>query len=109
MFNVFLDDMRPGPAHLNPDMSGEMTSPEWFNWVVCRSVGQVQVLLQKGMVNDLSLDHDLGPNMPTGYDLCKWMLENGLWPHGDITIHSQNPVGAKNMKELVDRHFYDKR
>jgi len=113
MFNVYLDDIRSGPINsaggqlIGSDAYG-FTYPDWHQWVVCRSMKCVQELLECGLVRDLSLDHDLGEDLPTGYDLCKWMVESNYWPKGDIFIHSQNPVGMRNMKELVDRYFYKK-
>lgn len=112
MFNVYLDDMRAGPINtdggvLIGDAAYGFSWPDWHNWIICRSVDQVKILLHNGLVDNLSLDHDLGQDLPTGYDLVKWMVENDCWPKGDITIHSANPVGAKNMKEMVDRYFYE--
>jgi hypothetical protein len=106
MFNVYLDDLRQGP--FNGQNSDVEFYKYWQTWIVCRSTSQVVDLLKAGLVDRLSLDHDLGDNMPTGYDLCKWMGDNNCWPKGDIVIHSSNPVGARNMKEYVDRYFYKK-
>lgn len=91
---IFLDDIR------NSDLR---------DWVVVRRVDYVKTLLQHGLVSHLSLDHDLGDNEPTGYDLCKWMAENDCWPTDEIYIHSANPVGQQNMKAIVDRYFYERR
>ncbi len=104
MFNVFLDDWRPGPynRHDNPD-------PGWDKWVICRHVDQVKRFLELGLVNDLSLDHDLGQSTdtgklnPDGGDLVKWMIETNTWPKGQISIHSANITEAMNMKADIDR------
>src|SRR5688572_4381266 len=93
---IYLDDER------NP-------TPTWGNeWVIVRRVKDVQTLLLAGLVDQLSLDHDLGENEPTGYDLCKWMAEHNIWPQVACTIHSANPVGMQNMKATIDRYFYGK-
>lgn len=55
------------------------------------------------------LDHDLGGHSmvdsfgeePTGYTLAKWMAENPDRKPERIYIHSYNPVGAKNMQDLL--------
>jgi len=40
----------------------------------------------------------------TGYDLVKWMAENEVWPKNKPTVHSDNPVGRKNMLGVIDRY-----
>ncbi len=95
--NVFMDDVRPGPTSYDAD-------DFWQNWVVVRSVRNTKKLLEWGQVNDLSLDHDMGPGQETGYDLVKWMAENNIWPNGKISVHSANPVGAENMRATIDRY-----
>lgn len=91
--NVYMDDVRPGPDIFDED---------WDKWVVVRSVENVKILLN--LIDDLSLDHDMGDNHETGYDLVKWMAENQKWPEGITTIHSQHPVGAQQMKGVIDRY-----
>lgn len=105
MFNVYLDDLKPGP---NNDYLG-VPYPQWETWVIVRSVENVKKLLELGLVNNLSLDHDMGLNSetfnenPNGSDLVKWMIESGVWPKGIITIHSQNIGKAKEMKSDIDK------
>jgi hypothetical protein len=58
------------------------------------------------------LDHDLGhlENVPsrfanTGYHFCEWLVnQTKQYP---IIIHSHNPCGADNMKELLDRYRFN--
>lgn len=104
MFNVYLDDDRSGPGNHFGDVS-----IGWENWVIARSVQSVQELLNLGLVNDLSLDHDLGYNSKSGElnangrTLVMWMIENNIWPKGEITIHSQNLIKAIEMKADIDK------
>lgn len=100
-FNIYLDDIRIGPK---APMSDNVKT-DWANWVICRHVDQVKSMLANGMVEDMSLDHDLGLENPSGYDLCKWMVEYKMYPKGDIYLHSSNPVGIKNMKELLENYW----
>ena len=95
--NVYMDDTRPGPS-----WSAIFEYDAWHTWVIVRSVENTKVLLEAGMVEDLSLDHDMGLRQLSGHDLVKWMVETGNWPTGIITIHSGNIVGAQNMKSLID-------
>lgn len=88
--NVYLDDCRPGP------LSSE--------WVIVRSAKSAMVLLKCGIVNDMSLDHDMGNNEPTGYELLLWMEENNIWPSGNISVHSANLSGATKMKLAIESH-----
>lgn len=44
--------------------------------------------------------------VPTGYDLCKWMAENDVWPQYKPTVHSANPVGRVNMQSIIDRYWH---
>ena len=54
---------------------------------------------------------DWGTVMPhcthfgTGYDLCLWMAEHGIWPAEKPTVHSMNPVGRQRMEGVIDRYF----
>ena len=98
-WSLFLDDERFPPA----------TDPN--DWIIARTVGQAQVLVDcMGLPWRMSLDHDLGDGIPTGHDFVKWLVEADL--DGDIDInrieyfyvHSQNPVGAKNMNQLFENY-----
>lgn len=113
---VFLDDIR-NPYDVGLDAS---------EWVVVRRYQDMEDILYhcSHLITDVSLDHDLGDPIAreangifipkqvedkrTGYDLTKWMAETNIWPKENVFIHSANPVGAKNMKAIVDRYFYRK-
>jgi hypothetical protein len=64
----------------------------------------------------LDLDHDLGDldidndgemnlNAPTGYDICKYIVEHQI-PLVGFHIHSMNPVGVQNMRQLLTHYGY---
>lgn len=90
---VFLDDTRDTPK----------------GWVRCYWPNEVIDLIEKGGVEVVSLDHDLGDDSRgTGYDVCTWLeqkvFEEG-W-EGDFVppvfrIHSANPVGRKRMESSI--------
>ena len=94
MRNLFLDDTRQPK-----DIYGSNRK-----WELVTTTQEVKDALLAGEVNNLSLDHDLGRDQETGYDLVKWMAENNQWPKGEITVHSANPVGAANMRAMIDRY-----
>lgn len=89
MINVYVDDLRDCPV----------------GFVVARTFQEAIHLLENQEVDILSLDHDLGENtegnlLPSGYDLVKYMCENGLRAN-KIYIHTDNPVGRTNMYETL--------
>lgn len=53
----------------------------------------------------VDFDHDLGVGK-NGYDISKYIVENQI-PISGYTVHSMNPVGAFNIKQLLDRYGYD--
>ena len=68
--------------------------------------------MNKDEVLILDLDHDLGETEDgynelarTGYDVCKWMVENEF-PICYFHIHSMNSVGSANMRQLLTHYGY---
>lgn len=55
------------------------------------------------------LDHDLGDNQPTGYDLCQKIEEfayNGyLLNVKEFVIHSMNPLGRSRMYQCLYKYY----
>ncbi len=92
MIRIFLDDCRPCPD----------------GYILAKNYIEMIKLLEenKGQIEGISLDHDLGEDK-SGYDVCKWMVENDNYPEKFITIHSSNPIGVKNMMQLLDRYAPD--
>jgi hypothetical protein len=115
MINLWLDDMRPAPE----------------GWVHVKTVPEAQRYLEAGIVDRMSLDHDLGAceecmgnlsvvewliesnyqHMPncehfgTGYTLVCWMEETGKWSVQKPTVHSANPAGRLKMQMGIDREW----
>ena len=52
----------------------------------------------------IDFDHDLGEEK-TGYDLAKYLLEHNI-NIGGFSIHSMNPVGRKNIYDLLTHYGY---
>jgi hypothetical protein len=112
---LWLDDVRPAPG----------------GWLHVKTVAEAQKAFADYDVQLASLDHDLGAcdecsggltpeewlethffeSMPncthfgTGYDLCLWMAEHGIWPPVKPTVHSANPVGRDRMRGVIERYF----
>lgn len=97
-YMMFLDDERFPPDN------GEV-------WIVVRNMAQaVACVRMSGLPLLVSFDHDLGENERTGYDFAKWLIESDLDGIFSIenmqwTVHSQNPVGAKNIEKILE-NFY---
>lgn len=88
---LWLDDVRPAPP----------------GWVWCKNANDCMILwaVFKNEVDEVSLDHDLGENVKTGYDVAKWVerevVEEGFENFPVIHIHSANPVGRKNIEAAL--------
>lgn len=94
---LFLDDERM-PA----DWMLEQT-----DCMIARTVEEAEeIILEYGLPDIVSLDHDLGKDQQTGYDFVKWLIEKDLDGALNISViskfyvHSQNCVGADNMLKL---------
>lgn len=80
-------------------------------WSVCRTgedaVREIKSLSQiPNCKIFVSFDHDLGFGI-NGYDVARWIVENEI-PIAGFTVHSMNPVGAKNIIELLTHYGYTK-
>ncbi len=100
-YRMFIDDERFPPA-----------SWEGTDFVICRSLTEVQDVVElRGLPDLVSFDHDLGDNVPTGMDIAKWMVEQDLDKRHFFSqnffylIHSQNPVGAGNIKTYLNSYL----
>ncbi len=93
-YDLFVDDERDPPR-------------DGRDWTVARSVEEAVALVgARGLPRFISFDHDLGEG-GTGQDFARWLVEHcldgGLAPDFSFYVHSQNPVGAENIRALLDR------
>lgn len=92
---IFLDDIRNAPDS---------------SWIVIRDANKVLMdyIYEYVIIDEISFDHDLGLDEPTGYDLLKEierLAYEGFWyglKNCEFKIHSANPVGRKNMQAAID-------
>lgn len=105
-YKLFLDDIR-----MPPDHNGSL-------WVIARSMDDaIWYIEHKGIPNFISFDHDLAddhyiigqPRLEkTGYDFAKWFgdyvfLNDLSLPYDfNYSVHSMNPVGAKNIRDYME-------
>ncbi len=87
MIHVYLDDLRPCPK----------------GFVLARNAAECIELLRSCEIDVLSLDHDLGWDEPTGYDVAQYIVESGKYPR-DIYMHSSSAMGRSNMFQLLYKH-----
>ena len=85
-----------------------MTPPQGVIYITTRSYQATVDFL--GYCRDMhwdvliDLDHDLGEEK-TGYDICKFIIEND-YPLLGYMLHTMNPVGMQNMKQLLSHYGY---
>jgi NAD+-processing family protein with receiver domain len=95
---IWLDDIRPAPDGWTwmKNATRVMTLIESAAWNVGRSGSDI---------THISLDHDLGENVETGYDVMAFIEEMVVlhdYKLPVITIHSANPVGRANIQRVID-------
>jgi len=98
-WNLFLDDVR--------------TPKTDRDFIVARSVKEaIQLIRDKGFPSYMSLDHDLGEDVPTGHDFVKWIVteyQDDILPEFTFNVHSANPVGKENMESLLNNFIKHKK
>ena len=86
-------------------LDDERIMPKEFD-VHAKTAEEAINLLCTGKVTEISLDHDLGESCNgTGYDVAKWIEHAAVDGRmGKIAwdIHSQNPVGRRNMQAALN-------
>jgi hypothetical protein len=97
-YRMFIDDERFPPSDGN-------------EWVICRNKAEVEhALNHRGFPAFISFDHDLGEQEPSGMDIA-WMLvdrdlDSPVIPDNfEFYVHSQNSVGAVNIKKLLENYL----
>lgn len=95
---IWVDDERELPRYANA-IAEESIMCKTYRQAICAlntycSLGNVY----------LDLDHDLGCKQ-TGYDIAKYVVENQLPIYG-FFCHSFNPVGKKNIEDLLLHYGY---
>jgi len=87
---VWLDDERPMPPEFNRHM---------------KTAEDAIAMLATGLVETISLDHDLGAEKNgTGYDVACFIERaaySGQLAPIEIMIHSANPVGRERMEQAI--------
>lgn len=92
-YKLYIDDLR---------------TPRTKGWIVVRSYEEfISTILDRGIPEEISFDHDLGwdykenKELRSGYDCAKWLVENDIVIN-NFNVHSANPVGAMNIRCLLE-------
>lgn len=102
---IYVDDIR------SDDRFFKSLKGEWCP-VICRSYEETVSILEYGISAEdtvlIDLDHDLGfddedGSEQNGYDICKYIVEHQI-PIAAFHIHSMNPVGCTNMRQLLTHY-----
>ena len=102
---IYVDDIRDDDYFYN-----HYLSPEWRP-IICRNYGLAVQALTQHLTDEIfiDLDHDLGFDNDnceySGYDICKFIIQHQI-PLTGFHIHSMNPVGAQNMRQLLTHYGY---
>ena len=96
-YNLFIDDERFPPDDAQ-------------DWIIVRSSQEARdVIVQQGPPNFISFDHDLGGE-DTAMKVVQFLIDSHLM--GFIRrfptkyyVHSQNPVGAANIRGLMNYYI----
>ena len=89
---LWVDDVRPAP----------------YGYVWVKTVNDAILQIEMHEQNNIpflliSLDHDAGDYGPPDYiKVLDWLEETGR--NYPIRIHSMNPVGAENMRRIIERN-----
>lgn len=82
--------------------------PVGDDWLTVRnSDGAILAVMAFGMPNEIAFDHDLGGD-DTSIKFIHWLMNqvmDGVYDFPDgftYSVHSQNPVGARNIKNKMD-------
>lgn len=98
IIKIWVDDIRPAPD----------------GYIHCRSVNETKAAIhqyERDFNDDtilISLDYDSGDYFNDGGDYIKileWLEEEGIVDTGYFFhLHTRNPVGAKNMRRIIQRN-----
>ena len=110
---IYVDDIREDDTFFKT--LHNYTHMEWIP-IICRSAEEAICFLyyhnEECYNIIIDLDHDLGEGHEmddslalSGYDICKYIVENQISLMG-FHIHSMNPVGVANMRQLLTHYGY---
>ena len=107
---IYVDDIREDDTFFNKTFDRSCWMP-----IICRNYEDtIRVIdeFHESHIIFIDLDHDLGEGNEiddkmalSGYDICKYIVENKI-PILGFHIHSMNPIGSANMRQLLTHYGY---
>lgn len=92
----YLDDERRVPAGQNMILIADYDS----------MIRTIDMCVQNNIEFSIDFDHDLGDPCFSGYTVAKYIVENQI-PMTSFHIHSMNPVGRRNIQQLLTHYGYN--
>ena len=102
IFYIWLDDERPIKV---PKVVYDTGGTAWFARNYDQCIRGIDLAVKYGDEIWIDFDHDLGYGN-TGYDVAKYLVENNITAF--YRVHSMNPVGRKNIEQLLNHYGYEK-
>ena len=95
--SIWVDDLRPAPKGFIwcKTFKSAIATIEYYD--TCEFIDGFGI-------RTIDLDHDLGEDK-SGYDVAKFIVENHISLES-FYCHSMNPVGKKNIEQLLSHYGY---
>ena len=106
-YKLFIDDERD-PFNVAWGTPQDQLMYRDGDWIVARNWFDVlEIVVSMGFPQMISFDHDLGDGEITGYEIAQKlanMVMDGVRLPSDFEfrVHSQNPVGAENIRRYME-------
>ena len=107
-YNLFLDDLR--------ELNWVYPDADPKGWIVCRTYDDaVSIVYQHGWPSFISFDHDLGEDSTeSGFSFAKKLVEfdldfKNMPADFSYAVHSANPLGAANIRGLLENYLNSKK
>lgn len=91
----FLDDERGVPQGMDAILVPDYDS----------MIRTIQMCQTYGIEFAIDFDHDIGDPYFSGYTVAQYIVEHQI-PMTAFAIHSMNPVGAANIRQLLTHYGY---
>lgn len=96
---IYIDDTRYDYSNV----------PNGMAFVHCKTykdtIEKLRFYIEHGTKLIVDFDHDLGCKK-NGYDIAKWIAASG-YPNIRFRVHSMNPVGTQNIREILSHYGYE--
>jgi hypothetical protein len=106
-YNLFIDDERD-PINVTWGSVEDQLLYRDGEWLIARNwLDVLEIVVSLGFPQMISFDHDLGDGEITGYQIAQKlaiMVMDGVRLPSDFEfrVHSQNPVGAANIRHYME-------